>query len=307
VQRIFSDPSIAPLAFSLTFILMYGVIFIAKVGGDFMYARFLHPLIPFSYFLLEASLNRFPRIPKLWYLVLLIIFPLFVSYEKSRRDDLFFERNGKIKDPMIHSRGIIDEYWFWTHDDGSGNTMLKTQSQTGRMLGEFFRDLPVKVLLKGQASLGYYGKFSHCIDDCGLTDATIAHLPLQKRARPGHEKIAPLEYLERVNVDFLFQRFYESIPSYRKVTFRTGDQIVRAALITYNAPLLTTLKNRFPQDFFYTDFTEYLDDYLSNVSTRTKSDLEIDYKKFCGFYFSHTNDTLRENRFRLLLTKPAIQ
>ena len=131
LYKLFVDRSMAPLMFALVFIVVYGVFFVAKVGGDFMYARFLHPLIPFTYFLLESSLNRLPKIPKRVYLVVLIAIPLLVYYEKSRRDDLFIDSDGKRKDPLSSLNGITDEYWFWTHDYYGGKNLLELQSLLG--------------------------------------------------------------------------------------------------------------------------------------------------------------------------------
>jgi hypothetical protein len=291
--------------FAFVFITTYSVFFVAKVGGDFMYARFMHPLIPFIYFILESTLSYLPRKSKQLYLALLIAIPVLVYFEKSRRDDLYIDDQGTRKDPLTCLGGIADEHWFWTHDYHNGKNMLETQSQLGKALSGYFKNLPVKVVLKAQLSFGYYGHFSDCIENCGLTDTYIAHLPIEKRSRPGHEKFAPVDYLVREKADFLFQRTLNDTSFYRTVYFNVGGEFLWGRMITYNAPLLQTLKSRFPQDFFYLDFGKYLDGYFSEISKKTKPEIERDYKNFCDFYFSRTNDKERENRFRLLLGMPT--
>jgi hypothetical protein len=306
IRSLFSDRSIAPSMFALVFIILYGIFFVAKVGGDFMYARFLHPLIPFSYFLLESSLNRLLKKPKRVYLFVLLAIPLLVYYERSRRDDLFIDSDGKRKDTFSCLKGIVDERWYWTRENQDGISFLDEQILLGKMISVYFRELPVKVLVTYQ-SFAYYSRFATCIDYFGLTNTYIAHLPLEKRSRPGHEKIAPLKYLEIQKVNFFFTHSPYDVSYYRTVHFRAGKQVMTAEMFYYDSSLVHTLKKRFPQDFFYTDFGEFLDKYLSSVSAKTKADLERDYKKFYNFYFLYANDKYRENQFRQQLGMPMIK
>ena len=84
------------------------------------------------------------------------------------------------------------------------------------------------------------------------------------------------------------------------------NEFLRAEIITYDPSLLHILKQRFPNDFSFTDFGGVLDEYFSDVSKKTKADLERDYKNFYDFYFSVVDDRNRENRFRRLLGMPMI-
>jgi hypothetical protein len=234
----------------------------------------------------------------------MLAIPLLVYYEKSRRDDLFVDNNGNRKDPISLS-GITDERWFWTHDAVKGKNLLELQSQYGKFISKYFQNLPVSVLISFPC-FAYYERFSTCIDCYGLTDKYIAHLPLEKRTRPGHEKKAPLEYLEQRKVNFNFTYNMYDTSFYRNAYFRVGSRVIGAELITYDFSLLATLKSRFPNNIFFYDFRRYLDNYLLSAATKTKTELDRDYKKFSGFYFRHTKDTVRDNRFRRLLGMTAI-
>ena len=60
----------------------------------------------------------------------------------------------------------------------------------GRTLGDLkTADAELTVATSGIGMLGYYSRVP-IIDLVGLTDAHVAHQPLEKRGRPGHEKWA---------------------------------------------------------------------------------------------------------------------
>ena len=299
-QKIFQQPHLAALVLSLAYILAYGLLFVARVGGDFMYARFLHPIIPFMYFSGEIALQMILQKKERYLKIACIVLPLFVVYEKNRRDSLFIDDTGKRK-PAFQLNGITDECWYWTQTESMSINPIAANELIGKELEYYFRGEHVSVLLRGQASLGYYAQFSKCIENAGLTDSYIAHLPLENRGRPGHEKNAPVEYLVQQRVNFVFFRTPYDTASYRRIFFRAGGDYARAEMFFYDTKLLQDLHAKFPQDVYFVDFQRYLDTYLATMKNKSKEEVEADYKRFKEFYFLNHNDELRDNAFRKYL------
>lgn len=52
----YDSPSIT----ALVVITVYLLLFVARVGGDFMFARFMVPIVPFVYLVIERAVNRLP-------------------------------------------------------------------------------------------------------------------------------------------------------------------------------------------------------------------------------------------------------
>jgi hypothetical protein len=302
IRTLFHQPLNAMILLSLGYILLYGIFFVARVGGDFMYARFLHPIVPMMYIVGELSLYKLFTEKKRFLQIALIALPLLVLYEKSLRDSLFIEDNGKRK-PAFVLAGITDEYWYWTQTESMPVDPITANEIVGKQLEYYFRGEQVGVLLRGQASLGYYAKFPLCVENAGLTDSYIAHLQIENRGRPGHEKNAPVDYLLKRGVHFVFFRTPYDTAVYRRVFFRTGGDYSRAEMFFYDAKLMNSLRSRFPNDVVFTDFQQYLDDYLLKIKQLKKERVVADYETFRKFYFQHNSDALREKQFTSFLGK----
>ena len=210
------------ISLPMAVIFAYSILFTAQVGGDFMYARFIIPVIPLVYFVIENSLKRFKN-PSLLIGVCVLVF-----FEISFRHNLFYDAADKHK-PAFELKGITDEQWYWSHDLGGGLNQIEYNEYVGEYLRNLFGERKFCVLLRGQASLGYYANFYTCIENAGLTDKYIARLP--GRGRIGHKKNATLEYMKQRGVNFVFQRaVYDK--TNKQVTFK--DIGVRAEIITFD-------------------------------------------------------------------------
>jgi len=296
-----SDSETPALLLCLAFVITYTLGFIARVGGDFMYARFLHPLIPLVYFSGEIGLRRlFGRTRPLLFAIVVLLM-LLVAHERSRRDSIFLEEDGSRKG-SYDLRGVTDEHWYWGHRDG-GLTLIEKHEAIGRTLARYFEGEAVRVLLRGQASLGYYGRFSFCIESAGLTDRYIAHQPREERGRPGHEKSPPHDYLVRMGVHFLFLKAPIDSAIYRNVYFRYGDRIVRGEMFTYDRDLMHRLGKRWPDQVRFIDFEAYLDQWILQIETMSDQDVAEAYERFRDFYFLHNPDPLREEAITSFLRR----
>ena len=274
-------------------VLAYLILFVAKVGGDFMYARFVVPCIPFIYFVIEYSVNTLVKkksVPVIFIVILLLSFP-----ETSIRKQMFMkEKDGREVSEEI--TGVTDERYVYKYQ-----YILDNDKKIGKLMEPYFRGLDVKILVKGgQACFAYYGKFKYCQEYHGLTDTLIAHSEVKVRGgKVGHEKNATIEYLEQKGVNFVFRRGPFKQQQYRFVQFNLTPTIgERAEILSYDRNLIRQLKERFGTNFLYTDFELYLDEYIrKELPVKSKEELKKDYEEFKAYYFLHNADKARESIF----------
>jgi hypothetical protein len=278
---------------ALCVVIVYLVIFVVRVGGGFMYARFIVPMLPFIYFLIEWSLRRLvPRRLDILAAALLLVPLIVIGIEGMLRNDLLLKREDGRSDVRIH-RGILDERHYYTKDG-----LIERDRWLGEALRRFFAGLDATVLLRGQACLGYYGDFRRCIESAGLTNREIARLPLEERGRIGHEKSPSRGWLAEHGVDLVFARRPYLERGYRIAYFQIGDVALRAELITYDAALVKKLRERMGARFRFKPFEQALDEYIMReLPGRSAAELQKDYEEFREFYFNHNDDPEREKIF----------
>ncbi|HEX7402077.1 MAG TPA: hypothetical protein VF369_07850, partial [candidate division Zixibacteria bacterium] len=179
------DPIQKAVLLSLVFSLVFSL-YLIRIGGDFMFARFFIPITPFLFFLMEAFVNQISGgrclIP---FGAAILLATYFYRYPQE------------IRQPTSK---IVDERYFNTEQ------RIEEAKQKGAILKKYLKDTDARVVVFGsQAMLAYYAEFPTAIEGAaGLTDEYIAHLPVGERVRPGHEKVAPVEYLYQRGVNFAF-------------------------------------------------------------------------------------------------------
>jgi hypothetical protein len=291
------DARLASLAFVLVAVPVYLILFVARVGGDFMYARFVIPVVPFMMFAVEVSVVDLIRRHRLIPLVVFLILGVAIgTVENGIRDEML----QKVEDgtpKYISHKGVIDEHYLRTVVDD-----IRKDRAFGEFLRPYFKGLHATVLLKGRACIGYYANFETCIEDFGLTDKYIAHLPVEERSRPGHEREAPHKYLVERGVDFAFDGktlFFERARQQEFAWFNLPDgRKVRVQLLSYDRGLIRALAARMGPAFEYTNFEKYLDLYIARELPK-KGGIALlgDYTLFRDFYFLHNDDPRRERPF----------
>ena len=302
IRSLVGDVRSKALMLALLFVAVYAVAFVAKVGGDFMYARFLIPIVPLVYFVVEVSLRRL--LVSRGSLLNAVVFGLLILVvsDKTTRDDFLTDRGSQGNPGDGDLSGISDERWIWTHDLGHGMSLMSMQKIQGRILRTFFEGEDVTVVLRGQDNFAYYAKFRNCIESAGLTDKYIAHLPLTKRGRPGHEKEAPWEYLIERRANFVFFRQpQQDSSSFRTILITFPVDSLQGYMYTYDPALLRRLDERFPGRLVYVKFENYLDDYIQSMVSRSRQQVEADYQKFRDYYFRHVLDSEREQAILVYL------
>ena len=186
------------IALPMAVIFAYLILFTARVGGDFMYARFIIPVIPLIYFVIEYSLKQFKNI------TLMVAVCALVFFEMNFRYNLFYDARDEHK-PAFELQGVTDEQWYWSHDIGQGFNLIDFDRLMGSEVKGLYKGEKYVLLLRSQSAFAYYlGVEQTCIMSEGLTDKYIASLPSQGRI--GHQKKAPLEYINKRGINFLFNR-----------------------------------------------------------------------------------------------------
>jgi hypothetical protein len=201
-----------------------------------------------------------------------------VAFGGIRKDVYFGDKN--------HVWGIVDEHQFYPDD------RLDFVRASGDAVARCMADTDIVIMVQGgQAALAYYGRFPIAVERYGLTDAVIAHGPsLTKRSRPGHEKIAPPDYLYERGLNLrIHGQLIRSKPQYVLLGLPVGNEMVYGEIITYRRQLMDQLK-RCPGIIFL-DFPLWLaNDYIPNLDKRLKHQVSSDHAAFKRYYFNGNAD-----------------
>jgi hypothetical protein len=130
----------------------------------------------------------------------------------------------------------------------------------------------------------------------GLTDRWIAHQPLRRRGRVGHEKPAPVWYLIGRRVHFVLGYNATDLLQVRSLIppARIWFDDVPGSIVHWNPAILAEMRLRGAR---FTDFPFYLDQYVAALDSLPEDSVRSDYLRFRTFYFQHVNDPLREAPF----------
>jgi len=250
--------------------------YVSWVGGDFMFARFCLPVVPLLLLGLEQALSRIhpPRKAALVGLLaacLMLIAPVEWAVDQ---------------DP-----NVADEREFYR----SSICDLATSRQTGAVLRRVLEGTRARVAIVGsQARIAYYGRLPYALEAVtGLTDREIAHHPLARRGRVGHEKRVTRRYLEHRSMNLIFDYCQESLPSRSYDAVDLGDGVM-GHVYAYDAALMQSLRGRGAR---IASFEDYLDAYLAQMAEKSDEQVTRDYAEFRDYYFSHTRDPAREALF----------
>jgi hypothetical protein len=258
------------------------LLYVVRVGGDFMFARFLIPATPLLYAAVESVLARVTpaRLRNAAVLVLL---------------GLTWVRSYPFDQQLVIS-GIVDERAYYTPE------RIARERDAGITLRRYFESLPVKLVFFGsEAMLVYYAQPAVAVEGVvGLTDRTISRLPPIPGGRIGHDKGMPYQYLLDRHINFVFHPRVMQDLGY---PFRPYQQIsfddVPGRIIAYEAPLMEALRSRGAQ---FPDFPALLDGYLARMHRFPREKLVRDYMEFTAYYFAHNHDPERQQAFELALT-----
>ncbi len=259
-------------------------LYVAHVGGDFMYARLLIPTTPFWLILLQLAVERWvpARMPhQLGVAAALGLAILCTPYP--------FKGQG-------WTCGIVNVWVFYPARERERAQVF------GGTLRVYFDGLPVRMAFcGGQAVLAYLSRAPIAIETAtGLTDSTIAHQPLAQRGRVGHEKMTPIPYLIARRTHFWMysgKALSDTLAPYIPLVPIQFDTLTVMAM-TWDPPVMDALRERGVK---VPDFLATLDQFIAAMPVIPDDEVRAVYRKTQAFYFDHVPDPAREAPFRARL------
>jgi hypothetical protein len=271
-------------AFTVASVALY-TLYTMKVGGDFMFGRFFVTLIPLVLLGTEALVFRSVHRP------VRLVFALFALVAAAAPVTLF--------DGAKERWGIVDENQYWRVQALRPEVRIRAVHwKLGRFLRDEVKGRGIELVL-GTGGIGMVGYYSGLplIDSRGLTDATIARQPLAKRNRPGHEKVAPRDYLLARGVNLL--RLKGGQRGFHPKRFRKLTRFsMRGAgigddwqIATWDRALMAQLAQVPGVDFV--EFEPWLDRYIAHLDGKSASEVREDLPWLREYWFDHNPDPER--------------
>jgi hypothetical protein len=280
------------------------LLYVMRLGGDFMFARFLVPITPLLYLVLEDLVRHVARVPqrgdavaagtpslrrrRSLEIAVAIALVALTLYARVPRADTFVGR-----DPV---GGVVDEANYYTDE------MVAELRHQGETLGRALAGTRARVgLLSGQDAVAYFGHLPYALEPHGLTDAELARVPIETRGRPGHERAATYEDLLRRKIHFrLRYGFTVGLRMHQQIRFED----LYGEIIVYDRALMDELRRRPGINFL--DFPRFVDEYARKIAEQDARRLLSDYLSFQLFYFMHNDDPQRLARLRRALLSAGI-
>lgn len=254
--------------------------FVVYVGGDFMFARFLLPVVPALLLAADFACQRWRPLwlQSTWAAVVVVGFALRIEPPDLDKYESDVSDNRTISMPLVDIARVM-----------------------GERLQTLFAGLDVRIGIAGaHANLAYRSRVPVAIEcAAGLTDAYIARIPVPPGGKRGHDRpwfLYP-DYLLRRGVHFMFELSYgrdangQDIP-WRWIYFPTPAGPLPAKLVRWDRALMAELRHREPR-IAVMDFEQVLDDYLAGIANRSKAEIRADFATFRAFYFDRNDDPRR--------------
>jgi len=252
--------------------------YVAKVGGDFMLGRFFVAALPLWFLLADAG-YRSLLAKNQWKWALALLIPAAATSLPST----------VVKPGEIY-HGIADERTFGGVDDFATMKVSSSGYSIGQNLYRQLaaRHVEPRLAVWGIGMLGYYSKLP-IFDMRGLTSTSVAHLPLEKRGRPGHEKVASpglvVESNSQLSEMSVFPGPYSSLTGLNFSGW--GLHMVR-----YDSALVS----RLPPGSQPASFPNYLDSHVAAITQMSETDLACELWFLREYYFAVNADEPRKQQ-----------
>jgi hypothetical protein len=249
-----------------------------------MFARFLIPITPILFFLIEHMIARLHArdLIRLGAAALVVLATLF--------------RWNQFDPPQLRIDGITDERINYPLEK-----VVEAQKQ-GAILKRYISDRDVSVAFYGmKAMLVYYSEVPYALEAAAsLNDTLIAHLPIDQRGRPGHEKRMPYSYLVERGINFVLGGTLDRAPDPTIPGVISFDSVI-SQIVVYKNSLMDELK-QYPEVRFV-DFPTFLDSYIARARGINPDAIRADLTWFKSYYFDHNHDPNRSKALLQLLNR----
>jgi hypothetical protein len=201
--------------------------YVARSGGDFMFARRLVPALPFLFVFLDAALSVLtPRAGVA--LFLLVTGASFLPYPLFSHDEPEF----------VH--GITDERL------GYPETVIAERRTQAQAAHAVLQGLPIRAAFGGgMCMFAYYSDLPYLVEPNGLTQYWIAERPLPTRgSKVGHEKLVSREELRDHGVALIFHHdrppLQQRSPDFNQLLV---DDVLLVEMLAYDDTLMERLRS----------------------------------------------------------------
>jgi hypothetical protein len=188
----------------ITWIILAYLFYVFYIGGDFMFARFIVPIIPISIQISVEQLKKiqitwikfFPKVGFYFGSIMIVFFILSPLY----RIDILAKDDFKI----WKETGIGEEREFYKE---LGKSHLVYDSN-------LLKDLRV-AFYGAQSHFIYYMNPLYALEaNTGLTDFKLARTKVDSRGKIGHEKLASFDYLKEKRINIVMSNHYLELQEY---------------------------------------------------------------------------------------------
>ncbi len=256
-------------------------LYVARVGGDFMFARFLIPVTPFLLVLTDLGWQRLPGRR-----------PLAVAGTTAAMALCVLVTPDPIAGTAVRA-GVTNEWALYTPGFSA------RVRATGETIRPYLEGLPARMAFLGaEARAIYYSKVATAIEcTTGLTDSAIARQPLAQRGRVGHEKRASADLLlgpRGANLVMSLTEFKALGLQSRVYGVPVGMGTHSAMLIRWEPALVAGLVARGASVY---DLPAALDRYLATLDFQPDSAVAQTYRQVKAAYLDPAGDRAREAVF----------
>ncbi|MEM7180381.1 MAG: hypothetical protein AAF518_05685 [Spirochaetota bacterium] len=200
------------------------IVYITRVGGDFMFARFFIPTLPFLYLYLDSQISVLTKWPKVLCLAFVVVATV-----------AYYNPYHRSKVPIID--GISHEHEIYKLP------LITRLSQKINSWRPVFEQAKIRFAFAGsQAFYAYCLPNNYALEaETGLTNKELARQDLQIRGRVGHEKHASLDFLQKYNIDLHF--YGPLVPSNSSNLVRIQGLAGEARLVSFYTTKLALLQS----------------------------------------------------------------
>lgn len=264
--------------------------YVAKVGGDFMLGRFFVPALPLWFLLADAGYRALLS-KNHWRWAITLLIPaaaVALPINVVKAGELY--------------HGVADERTFGGVDEFSTMHVGSLGYLFGHALFDKLKSKHIepRVAVWSVGMSGYYSKLP-MFDLRGLTTRSVAHIPILRRGRPGHEKIASPALIVEDGVQLSELALFPQPFANLSALSISGDPF---HLVRYDQALIRML----PSNTGLIAFPEYLDSHTPSIRLESEQDLDCDLWHLWEYYFSINNDPARRKKTieAALKAKPSL-
>lgn len=270
----------------ILFIAVYLVVFVAKSGGDYMYARFIVPIIPLYMIPAENAwvvITEKIQVKKfiIANIILAFAWSSFAFVEHGFRDSLFYKA----------SDGTLSEKWkakiYESHVHHKYSYPSEKYRRIGEELNPIFAGTKARVLNFGDCCMCYYAGFDFVLENFGLTDSAIAHKPIKERVTMvGHEKEADWEYLQKRDIQICINGPDFSQRAFTKFTFVSSkNDTIKADILRYDVDVMEAVKKNAGDKIQFIDPYNWYQDLIAQKDIIGIDSLKKAYELNSWYYF----------------------